>query len=206
MIVLCAIWSWVRDPNNLTAISTLVLAAFTIVLAWVGYCQARLIRKSIDLARDEFLSTHRPKIRIKHVWLLNEALHYNEALKVRVVCVNKGRTTAIISDYSVEFFVVKDHRSLPIDPKMAPINVNGFALQSGISLPLPDISYDLSEADEIGIRREGSKLYCAGVVHYSDGIGRIRTTAFCRLYQLPDSLVGAGRFVAVDNPDYEYQD
>jgi hypothetical protein len=203
----CAVWDWFWKPENLTAISTLVIAGFTIVLAWVGYCQARLIRKSIDLARDEFLSTHRPEVRIKHVWLLNEALHYDEAVRVRVVCVNTGRTTATISDYSIEFVVVKPGRLLPVDPKLTAINANQFALASGISLPLPDVSYDLTEADEIAVRRQGAQLYCLGVVHYLDSVKRIRTTAFCRVYQMPDSpLISMGRFVTVNNSDYEYQD
>ena len=59
MIWLCALWNWIRDPDNLTAISTFVVAIFTVVLALVAYVQARLLRKSIDLARAEFLSTHR---------------------------------------------------------------------------------------------------------------------------------------------------
>jgi hypothetical protein len=59
---------WFRDPNILTAVSTVVIAVFTVVLAVVGFFQARLIRKSIDLARDEFNSSHRPRIIMRDVW------------------------------------------------------------------------------------------------------------------------------------------
>ncbi len=52
---LYAVLNWLIDPVNLTAISTVVIAAFTIVLAVVGYFQARLIRQSIDLARQDLL-------------------------------------------------------------------------------------------------------------------------------------------------------
>jgi hypothetical protein len=62
---LYAIIDWLRDPNILTAISTLIIALFTIVLAWVGYRQARLIRKSIDLARAEFISSHRLRCHLR---------------------------------------------------------------------------------------------------------------------------------------------
>jgi hypothetical protein len=45
-----------------TWIATAVIGAYTIVLARVTGRQARLTRESIDLARAEFISSHRPRI------------------------------------------------------------------------------------------------------------------------------------------------
>ena len=44
--MVCAFWNWIRR-DNLTAVSTVVIAAFTVVLAWVGYCQARLLGEAL---------------------------------------------------------------------------------------------------------------------------------------------------------------
>lgn len=45
-----------------TAFATVWIAVFTIVLAVVTGRQARLTRQAIDLNREEFISTHRPKL------------------------------------------------------------------------------------------------------------------------------------------------
>lgn len=56
-------------PDTWRAIATVVIAVFTAFLAIFGYVQARLTYKTIGLAREEFLSTHRPKIIIHSVEL-----------------------------------------------------------------------------------------------------------------------------------------
>ena len=88
MTSLFALWNWLVDPTNLTAISTVVIAIFTVVLAVVAYVQARLLRKSIDLARAEFLSTHRPRIVVREVYL--------DGKEIRFRLVNVGDTPATI--------------------------------------------------------------------------------------------------------------
>lgn len=84
----CAFWNWIRSPDNLTAVSTVVIAAFTVVLAWVGYCQARLIRRSIDLAAKEFIASHRPRIILRNVDLQDGNVLY--------MLVNVGDTKATV--------------------------------------------------------------------------------------------------------------
>src|SRR5579871_1469929 len=59
--------SWISDPSNLTAVSTAVIAVFTVVLAVVAGIQGWLISKQIKLARDEFISSHRPRIILRDV-------------------------------------------------------------------------------------------------------------------------------------------
>jgi hypothetical protein len=155
-------------------------------LALVGYCQARLIRKSIDLARSEFLSTHRPKIRVKHVWLLNEVA-YDKPIGIRVVCVNCGTTDAVMVDYGIAVMVVKKGGSLPPDPTFPSFKII-LRLESGISLPFPDFTHRITEDEEIGLQGGGADLYCFGYVHYRDDVKRLRTTAFCRMLKFTNRL------------------
>jgi hypothetical protein len=49
-----AIVALISDPNKLTAVSTSIIAAFTVVLVGVSYSQSRLIRKSIELTKSRF--------------------------------------------------------------------------------------------------------------------------------------------------------
>src|SRR5260221_14213213 len=53
-----------------TAVATIAIAAFTWTLKQSTDKLWETSKRQIKLARDEFLSTHRPKIRVKHVWLM----------------------------------------------------------------------------------------------------------------------------------------
>jgi hypothetical protein len=171
--------------------------------------QFETTQQSIDLARQEFLSTHRPKIRIKAVFLMNERIHHTQPIVVRVVCVNNGVGDATIASYGIECFLVKKGTPAPPDKKLPLITfAQTSILESGMSTALPDFHHVITNADEAGIRYEESNLYCMGFIHYWDGAGRTRMTAFCRVMKLdnPRALHARGRFDRADEPDYEYAD
>jgi hypothetical protein len=183
------------------------VAFFTLVLAGVGAWQGIQLKRSVDLARNEFVSTHRPKIRIKHVWLISNDIWHDTPIVVRVVCVNHGITEAVISDYGIQYFVVKEGQSLPPDSKIQKISVSGFKLPSGVSLPLPDFSSGTTITSDqyFDIRSYKAKLYCMGVIHYLDGLHHLRTTAFCRFLTIePGQKIG--RFSVPQDSEYEYAD
>ena len=52
----------------------------------------------------------------------------------------------------------------------------------------------------------GWRAYIMGYIKYSDPVGIERFVGFCRIYQRPSDDGGDGRFVPIDNPDYEYED
>jgi hypothetical protein len=45
-----------------------------------------------------------------------------------------------------------------------------------------------------------------GYIHYADINGAERFMGFCRQYDTSEGWSREGRFVPVDNPDYEYSD
>jgi len=188
---------------EIIAYYTKVLACFTGILAIATIGLGTGTYFQVKLARQEFLSTHRPKIRIKHVWLMN-AFWYDVPVNVRVVCVNVGTTDAQLVDYGVDFLIIRRGRSLPPDHQFAFRRVISTVLKAGISGPFPDLDYILTEADEIDVRNNAADFYCVGYLHYMDSAGRIRTTAFCRRLVLEGQR--SGHFVKVEHPDYEYED
>jgi hypothetical protein len=104
---LITVMDWIRDPDNLTAVSTFVIAIFTIVLAVIGYVQARLIRKSIDLARAEFISSHRPRLILREVQrLLPTGAQRN--IELRYVVANIGSSEAEIVESHIELQDIRD--------------------------------------------------------------------------------------------------
>ena len=49
-------------------------------------------------------------------------------------------------------------------------------------------------------------IYIVGYIRYADINDVERFMGFCRVNKLPNGMNGDGRFIPVDDPDYEYQD
>jgi hypothetical protein len=200
-------WGEYVNHDTINAFGTILIAIFT----WTLWRSTDKLWKAGEqqfrLARDEFNSTHRPKIRIKHVWLIGDDIWHDEPITVRVVCVNHGTTDAVVTDYGMQYHVVGEGKSLPPDHNIPPIVLKGgFHLQPGISLALPDFSDAITSEQHFGIRNGKARLCCLGFLHYLDGVKRLRTTAFCRVLTI-GAHQNIGRFTVVtDEPDYEYED
>jgi hypothetical protein len=64
--VLWGIIDFLQTYNGaVTAVATVFIGVFTYVLAIVTSRQARLTKESIDLARKEFIATHRPRVIVR---------------------------------------------------------------------------------------------------------------------------------------------
>jgi hypothetical protein len=166
----------------------------------------KLTRDEFTLARDEFLSTHRPKIIIKHVWLMSE-FWPDTPIVVKIVCINGGTTEARITEVGIQYFIIEEGRSLPVNPEWKNKQTGLFVLTSGTSVALPDWSERITDQQHSAVRTRKAKFYCAGYIHYLDGANRNRTTAFCRQLIIPDdpaSYLDIGPLVKIDHPDYEY--
>jgi hypothetical protein len=204
LLSLSAIIDFADDHGDaITGIFTVALATFTGRLWFSTEKLWNVTNAAVRLASDEFNSTHRPSIRIKHVWLLS-AFWYSEPVNVRVVCVNRGTTDAKLIEYGADFLVVRRDRSLPPDHQFSFCRQIDTVLRPGVSGPFPDFEYTLTQEIEIAIRHGEADFYCIGFLHYADKARNIRTTAFCRKLILEGQR--SGYFVAVEHPDYEYQD
>ena len=172
---------------------------------------AKTAQQQIELARDEFNSSHRPKIRIKHIWLKND-IWQGEPIIVNLTCVNNGTTEAILSEIGIKYFVVKNDRALPIEPHIPAISkLAGRRLPCGRNWETKDINANkiLTPDENADIQQGRSKLYCVGFVSYLDASVRMRITGFCRVLTFPEDAlahVGNCRFRVFDDPDYEYED
>jgi hypothetical protein len=185
----------------------LFFATVALFIATVGLLVAG--ERQLRLANNEFLSTHRPALRIKHVWLMTNLWH-DRPIAIRIIYVNNGTAEATMTDYGIRLIVLKAGRLLPADIEITPVGIQG-RLLSGQSLKLPDTPHGLSDEEESAIRNGKANLYCVGFLHYQDGAKRLRTTSFCRVLKLADHpRQDTGRFSVVSGADadfeYEYQD
>jgi hypothetical protein len=205
-------------------VSTIGLGVSTVMLWRAGEKQFRHARRSaaiqsrdmqasIAVARDanelnlrNFESVHRPKIRIKHLWLADE-LEPDRELPFRLAFVNIGTGVAQLRECGIRTFIVDGVEGLPTTPEFpAILGLKSITLLSGITMVMPRMTDGrILSATELEDIQGGSAVFiCTGFVEYEDKSG-IRKTAFCRKLQFGDNLE-PGRFVATGDPDYEYED
>jgi hypothetical protein len=200
----------------ISAAATVAIAAFTWTLWLATTEQGRLTQQSIDLARDEFISTQRPRIIIRQIAIWHPAGFDNfingepfqfiadEKIRGRVFIANVGATRAMV-DFFCNIFYWKE----PSFPMLYPYDTleilrqePPIILEGGRRMTLHGLAggpLSKSVIDNIGI--EKTKLYVMGWVRYRDDRNVIRETRFCRLWNNSER-----RFTVVDNPDYEYSD
>jgi hypothetical protein len=182
---------------------------------------AKAAQESADAAKDAFLSTHRPQIRVRHVWILGN-LWGDAQVFIRAQIVNVGVTTAKIIEYSAKTLVLPARKPLPPIPqygyrvmvRAAPFLKSGHSTDLPADADLPALQEHIrtiSHEDNSDIRNGIKQLYCFGYVKYEDAAGRPITTAFCRVLEPPTgigSFSENGRLVKLkpENTDYEYQD
>lgn len=170
--------------------------------------------QATELARQEFVSTHRPQIRVKHLYPdPNFRIWADSPVVVKLVIVNSGLTEAIITEVNIDAKLVPHGHRLPPRPafSVAPFQPDKNRANSGITLAFKptQVIDKLTQPESDAIRSGMAALYCYGFVEYQDILGGIRKTAFCRKLKFPTgpgSLSSNGNFIPADEPDYEYQD
>jgi hypothetical protein len=207
------------EHESIQDISAQIVAYYTKVLAWftailalatMGLGASTIIQ--INLARREFLSTHRPKVRVKHLWLASD-IWQGEAILVNLTLVNNGTAEGVFNEAGIKFFVVRNDRALPPEPAIPAILWGPGEMLCGLNLYFKNIGDGtiLSDHDNVEIQNGRSKLYCVGYVSYLDSLKRMRITGFCRVLTFPGSILAMAsncRFRALDppDPDFEYED
>lgn len=209
---MCAIQemlSWLFDPNKLVAVSTTGIFVFTIVLAVVTRRQAILTRDALKLARDEFLSTHRPEISIISTETTYDGTDA-QLIGLRIVYVNKGLSEA----RNLEIWATISIREFPFQsgirphgPSIAKHPVLSSGMKDYVSVESTvsqsdawvDNSVRLRGHDSQGRPVRGGVLICIGCIAYEDGLGNRRETGFCRFFS-----VDTDAWKTIENSEYEY--
>jgi hypothetical protein len=228
----------IADYTNRLALFTVFLFCAAVAQAGLFVWQLLLIRASltdakiaadaakeaadaakaqIKLARDDFNATHRPKIRIKNVWLAQQLLPDTPVI-VDILLVNVGNVPAVIANVGLDFNVINPELGmLPgnLEPPRVPTDAIGMICGLGITIRINGIGSraPFDEARIDAIQQGRRTLCCFGAVEYFDTgpeeTRRIRRTSFYRVFKpFPQAIDGMGRFVVPDksDPDYEYED
>jgi hypothetical protein len=193
----CALHMIYEYRDATTAIATIFIALFTFTLWWSTMKMMRATKDAVDLARQEFTATHRPKI-IVHG--MEVKLPGDERRHVHFRYVNAGDTDAFITSivsrilWTAKSMVPADiefsRHDVIKEPILVPSGKNGFAIT-------PD------GVDFVTLVRSGrgghDTAFCVGVVVYRDTNDIERRTGFCRRYDSERE-----RWLKVEDEDYEY--
>ncbi len=188
----------VIDANSalLTAIATVLIAAFTLTLYEATNKQGRLTQKAIELARDEFVATHRPRVVLQKIveWDFGEI---KRLASVDVVIANAGETAATVLDWSAIVYIQR--------------NDNGFSPDMNVSIERMPATFDLEAGEERRVAAVQKSLFwgsgdlmageavmfLVGVICYEGNDGIRRNTGFARRLR-------NGHWEPLRNSEYEY--
>jgi hypothetical protein len=192
------ILGWLIDAEYLKKLID-PIAIFTAVLAVSTIALWRATKRQIELAREEFISTHRPKLIVRQFGLAAQPQH-GDILQVEFSIVNIGDSDANWQDIGGEVALSNGREwETPIDNIVRPIS--RAPIRSGERVGAVIQSRFRITADQIRGLGTASLIICAvGELTYVDALGTRRRTGFRRHFDAADN-----RFVIFPSDD-EYSD
>jgi hypothetical protein len=184
-----------------TAIATVFIGIFTLVLARVTGHQARLTRDSIALSRQDFVATHRPRVIVRFVGAIDYDDQPREFVPLHVV--NIGINDAIILEFGGDL-ARRDEDGTWLTPGAdgAPTKIIPIKLTSGQRHVFQVLSRDSFGDAQIADDAIGRTQICVfGAFRYSDENNIVRETGFFRVWSNESR-----HFVPSTDPGEEYQD
>jgi hypothetical protein len=193
-----------------TAVATAFIAIFTIVLVFVTGRQARLTTAALNLARQEFVATHRPRVIVRYI----QGPFENEEGRqfCCVTFVNIGANRAIIEAFGADLAKRSGETDRWVPPGLdaEPKEIAPIILTCGQRHVFTVTARKVPEALAVAVAatqifRESvinHQLCAVGVIRYREGNGVSRDTGFFRV--LDD---GGSSFVLSEHDfEMEYQD
>ncbi|MDB5610235.1 MAG: hypothetical protein JWP25_7135 [Bradyrhizobium sp.] len=185
-----------------TAIATAFIAVFTIVLARVTGKQARLTTAALNLARQEFIATHRPRVILRYMQgpFRNDGQEF-----VWLSFVNVGANTATIEAFGADLAKRSDETEAWEMPGLnaTPNEIPPIALTCGQRHVFTVTAKTaVTDAQIFREAMRDHQLCAVGIIRYRDDNGVSRDTGFLRV------LDDDGEHFVLSNHDseMEYQD
>lgn len=179
--------------------------------------QTDIQEKQHAVGRLQFLAEYPPRLRVRHVSVHDSGeivgqpgmFDHNTKVTGGLVVVNAGATKAKIAESRYRIFCSRTGlpAAAPYDTTFHNLLLVGQILDVGESCAIPIADDIVLTPPPMGVDRvmrqfvnERWSLYVMGQIRYEDEGGHERFMGFCRIWR-PD-----GKFAAVNDPDYEYED
>jgi hypothetical protein len=184
----------------------------------IAAAQVDIQTKQHALARLEFLATHRPRLKVRHINVIDRGkalgipnmFDHGHEVRGGLVVVNTGGSNATIIETRYRIFFSKTGLPVeaPYDEDFRPnLLMKDQILLAGGSCATPIVDIIIMERDDPAIGKEmrkfergGWKIFVMGQIRYRDDAGAERFMGFCQ------ERAGDGKFIPVAEPSYEYQD
>jgi hypothetical protein len=149
------------------AVLTAILAVATVGLGIGTFFQIRL-------ARTEFISTHRPRLRVRRITVIQPIVP-NQRCGANIEIANIGDTKATIVEFGIDIY----GESYPFS---AVPTAQQIVVKAGAQVNFAVVGQILTQ-DRIHAIAEGmEKLRVLGIANYRDDNGVMRSTSFARVY------------------------
>jgi hypothetical protein len=196
------------DANSvlITGIATIAIAGFTLNLWLAATEQAKLTRASIELASEEFISSHRPRMILRDIYVVSG----KNGHEIIYVLVNNGGTKGTIVESRITTEGVPPNQSIRNLRSYGYNDLGQIIFASG---EMKELTYEAPTDVDWHIimtsvtRRDRTDeekawtLYFVGSILYSDDAGNRRESVFRRRWDRHREA-----FVRVDDPDQDYVD
>ncbi len=189
---------------GVSAVSTAVVALFTFRLSVATSGQLCQLIESIKLAREDFVATHRPKIRVRGL-ILKPGTAITQP---RVEIVNVGESAAFIAESHCQVVCAADETEAigKFDDSTPNNPVPQREIKCGASIGMDAIPFS-TDLQRAKLEYEGgggyTHLFAIGWIRYRDNNETLRRTGFCRRHE-PNT--GLFRTYADVASDFEYED
>ena len=173
-----------------------------------------IAQESITLAREEFISTHRPRIIVRRVSInIAKGIGIPDTLGIEFIIANVGNTSTKIIEHNTNLRIYKRNDTLPAILLYGDSRYPSISLESGVSCPIIHhttggeieeyrlVSGFTEESGTMSYIYGNTLMIFFGYIIYEDGLKRRRRTAFLRNYDFVTK-----HFTPSTDSEYEYQD
>ncbi len=170
--------------------------------ASIAGLQADISERQKEIARQEFLTTHRPRIIVRDVRQLD--CNPGDAIEINFRVVNTGATTAhiIASSFDIwRFGIAASYKALETPQAGAENWIGNRPLASNAVFDLTYTNGQWHPGDFHAHVDQDRGVFFGGQIIYRDEIGNVRRVGILRRLD-----VSARRFHAVRDSDYDYED
>ncbi len=184
------------------------MAIFTVCLWYSTRNLWKTTEKSIELAREEFIANHPPKLRVHSVILEYDYIPViggGRPGEIQCFVDNIGGSMATIKERNLTFKKLEEPMP-PILPFRESLLIEKTIFRGESTIELLFLDDEVVNTLRLyetemkgGSKRTNTDLYFFGYIDYLDNIGTIRRIAFCRQFNIITK-----RFTAVNDEDYEY--
>ena len=181
-----------NNSGAITALGTLAIAFFTLTL-WV------VTTNALRLGRNEFLATHRPKLRVRYVNAPTPSYNWKPTAKIFVS--NVGPSAAVLVRTGVDIFLREKGNAGKTTFDATPKDIIPLiTLPAGKDAGMDAVGHTgaLTSKNVADIINGVFELCLLGIVSYTDGNGIERSTSYFRVWDIKRK-----RFVRAP-PDDEY--